>query len=232
MTKKHISYTVIILFILGIISLFLAPIINGNKTDYLINNLIGSFKIVFPRDARFNGGMSVYANLILYVLLLVGLLIAIKTNWKKYYVLCFSVSLLLIDNVINFISKFIYSIWYNNFAIFPLERRVLPYVQYILLIFIAFKILKFLEKKEAVVLRKKPMLVFLGYLIDVLIVWTLLYVKLAMAIERNLDITFELNKVLSFALVIAVYFSIFKFIFNNTCGTAIVKMFVNKVDKA
>lgn len=222
MNKKSVIYIGISLFILGILSLFLEPIINGNKTDYLINNLISSYKTLLPRTQRPNLGINLYVNLFLYLLLLTGILVTLKTKWKRISILFISFLIMFIDNILSFISKLIYSIWYYNFEMFPLERRVLPFLQYAILIVISFKVLKFIKENNQSKFEKKNKYSFIGYTFDLFIIW-IMYVKVAISIEKNFEIAFEINKILSFLLVSVIYFTVTKSLIKNTIGEIIMK---------
>lgn len=219
MNKKFVIYVGISLFLLGLLSLFLEPIINGNKTDYLINNLISSYKTMLPRTRRHNLGMNLYLNLSLYLLLLTGIFVTIKTQWKKTSILFISFSIMLIDNVLTFVYKTIYFIWFHNLEFFPLERRILPFFQYIFLIIISVKIILFLKENK---LQEKTKYSFLGYILDLFIIW-IMYAKIGIALEKNFEITFEVNKVLSFLLVSLIYFVISKKVGKNTIGEIALK---------
>lgn len=222
MSKKSIINIGFLLFILGVLSLFLEPIINGSKTDYLINNLIGSYKILLPRTRRPYLGTNLYVNLCLYLFLLTGILIAIKTKWKRIFIIFISFSIMFVDNVLSFISKLIYSIWYYNFEIYPLERRILPFLQYVILIVVSYKILIFIRENNKLKFEKKTKYFFIGYIFDLFIIW-IMYVKVAMSIERNFEIAFDVNKILSFLLVSVIYFTATKSLIRNTIGEVILK---------
>jgi len=227
MNRKKIIYTAILLVVLGVLSLFLEPIVNGNKTDYLINNLLSSYKLLLPKTRRHNLGINVYVNLFLYLFLLIGILVAIKTKWKRTSILCVSFLLMFIDNVLNFISKLIYAIWFYNFEIFPLKRRILPFLQYIILIVIAFKILAYLKNNNSSKFESKNKFALMGYLFDFFIIW-IMYVKIAMSIEKNFEVPFEVIRILSLILVSSIYFTISKGIVGNTIGEMIIKSNIKK----